>query len=399
MVYLHEVSVLHGLRQQTLNLVGSGNDLTFSSSRVVGKVAKLLNLLHGTVSRGFSCLACWLWLTFCLGFLFLTVFLILLLDELIVGSAGLIGQQQTLAQFLALCLGIALEWMEVFLVILEDHLVQNGFLNFAVLAVALIDKEYETLDEVLLLVEVLLILLTRHFKGIHGDRMLLGIGDINAALDLAEHLIAVADIDNDNIGVLLKELAHNCVHEETLTASTWAKNKIVTVVGHLLRAFLTSEVNGHGNALSVGVPELQRCLLAMLLALLIHQTEGCIAERQETVIVWAETAAVAWERRYEQLQLVIGTAGDLDVHAAEEVLQIVVGLGHAGILGNADGQAEMGIDKLLILTGNDILYLLDILNGEGIAGRGDRAMTVLFLVEHGQLMLLVGHEDDLIIDG
>ena len=60
---------------------------------------------------------------------------------------------------------------------------------------------------------------------------------------------------------------------------------------------------------------------------------------------------------------------------------------------------EFGIDKLLILTGDDILYLLDILNGEGIAGRGDRAVAVLFLVEHGQLMLLVGHEDDLVIDG
>ena len=59
----------------------------------------------------------------------------------------------------------------------------------------------------------------------------------------------------------------------------------------------------------------------------------------------------------------------------------------------------MGIHKLFVLTGNNVLYLLDVFNGKGIAGRGDGAVAVLFLVEHGQFMLLVGHEDDLIIDG
>lgn len=45
--------------------------------------------------------------------------------------------------------------MEIFLVIFEDYLVQNGFLYFGVLTVTLIDKEYKALDEVLLLIEVL----------------------------------------------------------------------------------------------------------------------------------------------------------------------------------------------------------------------------------------------------
>ena len=70
-----------------------------------------------------------------------------------------------------------------------------------------------------LLIEVLLVLLACDLEGIHGDRMLLGIGDIDASLDLTKYLIAVADIDNDNIGVLLEELAHNGIHEE---ASGWA---------------------------------------------------------------------------------------------------------------------------------------------------------------------------------
>ena len=59
----------------------------------------------------------------------------------------------------------------------------------------------------------------------------------------------------------------------------------------------------------------------------------------------------------------------------------------------------MGIDQLLVLAGYDVLNILDILYGKLVAGRGDRAMTILFLVEHSQLLLLIGHEDNLIIDG
>ena len=398
MVYLHEITILHGLRKQTLNLVVGGNDLTFGSGRVIGQLAKLLNFLHRAVAQRLL-YSFFLGVFSSLGFLLLTELLVLLLDELLIGSVGLVGQQQTLTQFLALGLRITLEGMEVFLVILEDHLVQNGFLYLAVLAVALVDKEDKALDEVLLLVEVLLILLARHFEGVHADGMLLGVGDIDTALDLTEHLIAVADIDDDNIGVLLEELAHDSVHEEALTASAGAKNKVITIVGHLLRAFLAGEVDGHGNTLAVGIPELQRGLLTVLLAFLIHQAEGCVAERQEPVVVGIESATVAGERGHEQLQLIVGTLGNLDVHATEEVLQIVVGLRHAGIAGEADGQAEMGIDELLVLTGDDVLYLLDVLDGEGIAGGGNRAVAVLLFVEHGQLMLLVGHEDDLVIDG
>ena len=36
MVKFHQIAILHGLRQETLNLTGSGNDLTLCSSRVVG---------------------------------------------------------------------------------------------------------------------------------------------------------------------------------------------------------------------------------------------------------------------------------------------------------------------------------------------------------------------------
>ena len=175
MVYLHKVSVLHGLWQQTLNLTGGGNNLTFSSSRIIGQITELLDFLHSTVSGRLCCLVCCLRLFLNLSFLLLAELLVLFLDELIIGSTGLVGQQQTFAQFLALCIRIAIERMEIFLIILEDHLVQNGFLYFGVLTVALIDKEYKALDEVLLLIEVLLVFLACNLEGIHGDRMLLGI--------------------------------------------------------------------------------------------------------------------------------------------------------------------------------------------------------------------------------
>ena len=50
-VNLHQITILHGLRQETLNLTGSGNDLTLCSGRVIGKVTEFLNLLHRAVYR------------------------------------------------------------------------------------------------------------------------------------------------------------------------------------------------------------------------------------------------------------------------------------------------------------------------------------------------------------
>lgn len=104
--------------------------------------------------------------------------------------------------------------MEVFLVILEDHLVQNGFLYLAVFAVALVDKEDKALDEVLLLVEVLLILLARHLEGVHADGMLLAVGDVSAFEIGTYAFIGIARIDHDDVGALLKELADDRVHVE-----------------------------------------------------------------------------------------------------------------------------------------------------------------------------------------
>ena len=332
MVKFHQITILHGLWHETLNLAVGSNDLTLGSGWVVGQVTQLLNLFHRAVSHGIV-LGIGLGVGLgSLGLLLLAELLVLLFDELLIGSAGLVGQTQTFAQLLALFLAIAIEGMEVFLVVFEDDLVQDCFLYLGIFLLTFVNQENQALDEVLLLIEVLVILLFRDLEGIHGDRMFLGIGDIDASCNLTEHLITVTDINNDYIRQLLEELAHDSIHEEALTASTGAKDKVVTVVGHLLGTFLTREVQTDGNTLTVCVPELQGSHLTFLLTLLIHHAEGCIAERQETVIVRTELATVTGETGNEQFKLVVGTLGNLDVHLTEEVLQIVRDPGHAGIL-------------------------------------------------------------------
>ena len=82
----------------------------------------------------------------------------------------------------------------------------------------------------------------------------------------------------------------------------------------------------------------------------------------------------------------------------ENILQMVCHLLHVLIGIHSDNQIEMGIDKLLALSGNDLLHLLNILNSHLVRWVGDRGMTVLLLIEHSQLSLLVGKENNLIID-
>jgi hypothetical protein len=54
---------------------------------------------------------------------------------------------------------------------------------------------------------------------------------------------------------------------------------------------------------------------------------------------------------------------------------------NVGILGNTYNQIEMGIYKLLVLSGYNILYLLDVLNSNQIAWIGHTGMAVLLFVQ------------------
>lgn len=57
---------------------------------------------------------------------------------------------------------------------------------------------------------------------------------------------------------------------------------------------------------------------------------------------------------------------------------------NVGILGNTYNQIEMGIYKLFVLSGYNILNLLDVLNSNQITWIGHTGMAVLLFVQQCQ---------------
>ena len=228
--------------------------------------------------------------------------------------------------------------------------------------------------------------------------MLLCVTDVLTADVFTKALVGVTRIDHHNIGVLLPQLAHDAVHVERLAASAWAEHEKVGVVGNLVPALLAADVDSHGNTLAVGIVNFQRGVLAVLDVLLVHETGSGIAEGEESVVVGTHAIAVAGEGVDEQLQLVVGPLADVDAQTTKGVFDVVGAFLHVGIHRCADNQVEMGIDQLLVLAGDDVLHLPDVLHGNLVAGVGHGGMAVFLLVEHRQLALLVGHEEHLIVD-
>ena len=291
---------------------------------------------------------------------------------------------------------IALETVKVGFVVFLDDLFDEQFLNLGGNgSIAFPYQHNEVLQEVgLLHVQ----LLTLDAEGIHGDRMLLGIADILATDILAQSLIRVTGIDHNDIGILLPKLAHHTVHMKGFAAARRAQAKEVTVVGEFLLAFLATDVDGDGYALAVGVIDLQWRLFALWELFLIHQATGGIAQGEEAVVVLVQGIAVAGEGADEQLQLVIGTLADLYADAPEGVLQMVGAFLQVGIGLDGNDEVEMAIDQLLVLSCDELFYLLDVLHSNLVAGIGQRGMTVLLLGQLAHLLLLAWQEDDLVED-
>ena len=111
----------------------------------------------------------------------------------------------------------ALERMEIGVVVFHKYLVYEQFLHIARFLLLHKDKEDKRFEEVLLLAKVILILLTGNFKGIHGDRTLLGVGNIRAMIIAAYTFVGVTCINQHNVGVLNEQLAYHTVHVERLT--------------------------------------------------------------------------------------------------------------------------------------------------------------------------------------
>ena len=99
--------------------------------------------------------------------------------------------------------------MEIGIIVLVQHGINDGILQLLRRLVALEDLEDERLQKILLLSEVLLILHVTDLERIHRDRMLLAVRDIRAVEIAADTLIRVTCIHHHDIGVLLDELAHH----------------------------------------------------------------------------------------------------------------------------------------------------------------------------------------------
>ena len=149
--------------------------------------------------------------------------------------------------------------------------------------------------------------------------------------------------------------------------------------------------------MSIGIA-LERRVVALCLPFLVHQAQGSVGEGEEAVVVGVETVAVAWETPDEQLQLVVGSLADVDALAAEDVLQVVGGLLHVTLRAHARHEVEVGIDELLAFPGDDLLHGLDVLDGHLVVGVRNARVSVLLLVQHGELALLVGCEEYLVVD-
>ena len=185
---------------------------------------------------------------------------------------------------------------------------------------------------------------------------------------------------------------------ERLAAAGRTEAEEVRVVRDLLLSLLSADVDGHRHALAVGVPDLQRGVLTAHRPLLVHEAGGRVAEGQETVVVRAQAVAVAREGAHEELQLVVRPLADVDALAAEGVLDVVRAFVDVHLARRHDADAEVAVDELLALPGDDILHVLDVLDGHLVGRTRDAAVTVALLLERSHLLLLTRHEDHLVVD-
>ena len=185
---------------------------------------------------------------------------------------------------------------------------------------------------------------------------------------------------------------------EGLAAARRPEAEEVRVVRDLLLAFLPADIDGHRHSLAVRVPDLQRGVLALDSPLLVHEAGRRVAEGQEPVVVRAEAVAVAREGTDEELKLVVGSLADMDAQPPEGILQIVGAFVHVRVSAGHYRHAEMTVDELLALPGDDLLHILDVLDGQLVGRTGNASVTVLLLFKGTELLLLGGHEDHLVVD-
>ena len=205
-------------------------------------------------------------------------------------------------------------------------------------------------------------------------------------------------IDNQRVVYIrLPSFADIKVHVEGLAAAAWADAEEVGIVGHLHAAFFAGDVDTYGEALTVGVPCLEGCVLRVLEVLLEEEAEGRVVERQEEVVVGVERVGVAGEGVQEELQLVVGRL------AREDATLIEFGLYEARdgcqLLGlAAHQQVEVGVDKQFAVLGKEVQHGFDVGLGDLVAGVGHGAVALGLALEFSQQFALLGDLYDLVVD-
>ena len=95
------------------------------------------------------------------------------------------------------------------------------------------------------------------------------------------------------------------MHVEGLAATAWPDTEEIGVVGKLYGSFLSRDVYGHRQSLPVGIIGGQGRVLRMLQVLLVEETQGGVAQREEQVVVRIERIGAAREAGHVKLKLVI----------------------------------------------------------------------------------------------
>ena len=112
-----------------------------------------------------------------------------------------------------------------------------------------------------------------------------------------------------------------------------------------------------------------------------EEAQGGVRQGEEQVVVGIEGVGVAGEAVGEQLQLVVGTFGDMDSHSTESVLQMIRTLLQVRIAGHGHYKVEMAVHELLALAGNYLLYTFYVFDRCLVARVGNARVPVLLLVQ------------------
>ena len=168
------------------------------------------------------------------------------LAVLLILAVLLVLQQKAMAQSVLFFGRETMERVKEGIVILHDDLIDDGILNLGGHLATLEDQEDEGFEEVLLLPEVLSVFCLGDFERIHGDGMLLGIGDIGTTEVAADSLVTVSGINHHHVRILLQQLAHHAIHVEALAAATGTNTEEISIVGVFVRTFLAGNVYCHG---------------------------------------------------------------------------------------------------------------------------------------------------------